>query len=704
MANSDDAILTNSNVSPTSSTVQTIYPNLLKKYSSFTYNISLQTTTTQNYNAMMLSTIPTFSPSLWTTILKSGGVGPVRAHRPPVAPTPNSTNTIDLTTAGTTYYFTRDLFIENLNFKTLLSNTQFSRSNNVVDIDFDIIEPYGMNFLEELFDFCFSPDGLNEHNLFEIPYMLIITFNGYKDDGSWELVSGATKYIPINILNITTKMNTTGAIYSIKAFPLSNLAYSEQNGRVRNGFSASGASLDDITEKIIVGLNLDQSNKTSQDTSNTNTTKLNYEYPDVYDIVYTKQNGVDIGSCELARQEDIALKDTPMGNPVSSDNQEINIDAAAQNIVSYQIFQQAISAGTAIQVDNGTVAFNAGSSISDCLLQLLINSTYVVNQVLDYRTKLTTLYQTLKSTNPVPTQQQITNAVNSLNGQLNWFKIQAQVLYGKYDNVRNTYSKNITYFIKPYTVFSSKTNTVPSSTPPDSQVVKEYEYIFTGKNTEITNFDIEFNTSYLTYAQNNIATKSLATGDNKPEQNLTNLAQIASAAGFQIQPTLFNSAITMVAAGSNQKQSSNTGEVGSAKSQAADIASSLYAPMELLQLNLSVMGDPDYIKQDEIFSPTLPSTDLSVIQKNLSGVKNGGILFDNGEVYVKLTFLIPQDYDLNTGLLIKPTITNSNLKRNIFSGLYRILMVENKFTNGQFTQNIQAVRANDPIILQKSTN
>ena len=100
----------------------TTYPNLLTKYSSFTYNIALQATTRSNYNLML--ELQKYDPSQWTTIIHSGGVGGTRAHRPETPPAgyiganANATvNSVNVTTqpAGTTQFFTSDLYIDDLN-------------------------------------------------------------------------------------------------------------------------------------------------------------------------------------------------------------------------------------------------------------------------------------------------------------------------------------------------------------------------------------------------------------------------------------------------------------------------------------------------------------------------------------------------------------------------------------------------------------
>jgi len=61
--------------------------------------------------------------------------------------------------------------------------------------------------------------------------------------------------------------------------------------------------------------------------------------------------------------------------------------------------------------------------------------------------------------------------------------------------------------------------------------------------------------------------------------------------------------------------------------------------------------------------------------------------FDNGEVVVQLDFKFPSDFDENEGLYKFNTEATPQ-----FSGLYRVLRVESRLENGQFTQNLTMAR------------
>jgi hypothetical protein len=148
--------------------------------------------------------------------------------------------------------------------------------------------------------------------------------------------------------------------------------------------------------------------------------------------------------------------------------------------------------------------------------------------------------------------------------------------------------------------------------------------------------------------------------------------------------------------------------------KATDLAATIYSPTDLMSVKLAVNGDPDYVKQDGLF---LNPEDGSILQPYaVAGAgKPGGILFNSGEIYMNLTFLIPHDLNQATGLVepLASTITPGQetgsvteaYRRNVFSGYYRVLVVTNKIHNAVFSQELECVRpnGNDDLTVQPAT-
>jgi hypothetical protein len=111
----------------------------------------------------------------------------------------------------------------------------------------------------------------------------------------------------------------------------------------------------------------------------------------------------------------------------------------------------------------------------------------------------------------------------------------------------------------------------------------------------------------------------------------------------------------------------------------------------MLNVKLKILGDPDYIKQDDVFyRPPLEGTNValtpSVDPRLLPN--NSSLKMDAGGLYVQLLFRVPTDIDESTGFMK----FEGSYKHSVFSGLYLIQKITNNFAHGQFIQELDMVR------------
>ena len=127
---------------------------------------------------------------------------------------------------------------------------------------------------------------------------------------------------------------------------------------------------------------------------------------------------------------------------------------------------------------------------------------------------------------------------------------------------------------------------------------------------------------------------------------------------------------------------------------AVDTEQSLYttAGADMLQAALKIIGDPMYIKQDDVFYPpdifgsTMGPTNTPSGDPRL--IANGSLRMDTREVYIQVNYKTPSDIDESTGLMKY----DNNYLQSLFSGMYRVLTVDSSFSGGQFVQSLQTVR------------
>jgi hypothetical protein len=121
----------------------------------------------------------------------------------------------------------------------------------------------------------------------------------------------------------------------------------------------------------------------------------------------------------------------------------------------------------------------------------------------------------------------------------------------------------------------------------------------------------------------------------------------------------------------------------------------------MLTVNMKIIGDPTLVKQDDLFinigeyyEPSRRSESSDGIKLDSSNLKdpslnNNSIVTDAGEVLAWVQVLMPPDIDENTGGL---RIGTSASSVNSFTGVYKIMEVQNEFSQGKFVQTLVLIR------------
>jgi hypothetical protein len=143
---------------------------------------------------------------------------------------------------------------------------------------------------------------------------------------------------------------------------------------------------------------------------------------------------------------------------------------------------------------------------------------------------------------------------------------------------------------------------------------------------------------------------------------------------------------------------------------AADVQQSIYttANGDMIQGSLRIIGDPQFIKQDDVFYPPFDVIDPISGKKGTPPatsdqrlIADGSLQMDNREVYVSVTFKTPNDVSEVTGLA---NFSSDFQQTSMFSGMYRVLTVKNTFSGGRFEQVLEIVRLPRQTSLEYNTN
>jgi hypothetical protein len=286
---------------------------------------------------------------------------------------------------------------------------------------------------------------------------------------------------------------------------------------------------------------------------------------------------------------------------------------------------------------------SAGMQIVQFIDQVMRNSEYITDQ------------QTVQVDDT--TQKTVTNK-NPATGQVAWYKVSVQATQLEYDPKRNDHAYRMKFVITPYAI-----NTMQSNFFPDSRfrgTHKRYNYWFTGNNTEILNFEQEYNNLY------RLIISGIGPQLNKPRptsdfRNRDKYRKIAL-------PTSENAA---------KGADGYTNEPGD---NAADF---LYSPTDQAKVKLRIVGDPAWMQQGEIASGVNSKT-FNFNPFNA----DGGINFDSQEVVFDISFNRPVDYDFNTGIM-DVNARNTQAGEPQENLTYTAIKCKNFFSRGRFEQELE---------------
>jgi hypothetical protein len=685
-------------------------PNVLDYYASYTYNISLHALTKDQFN--QLTEGEQYYPE---NVLiagagrrsSEGDNGKFKRHK----------------------YWQQDFYIDNFKMTSVIGHNAQNKGGNVITLDFDIAEPYGISLLDRL---ILTAKDLKVPNYLQIPYLLQIDFFGY-DQFEHEPSNTpiARRLFPIRILSVDITFDTKGALYKCKGVPYSHFAFESEitnlpiASRLQTVEDKSDYKLTDFfgtdEEQVrVLSQSLDVDKKTSD---------ARYEAALEAAIQSARLNGYnpEKGTKEYASLEQTARdsagyvtdnsgvrkKLTPpianangLGSILNSyykflaETEKFGKDANGHSIVPYTFafeFAEPISAANVLNqsfrdfaqtttktpdrnkeqteenIRNGTlqtgsnpglmVTFQKGTSVLKVIEQLVGVSDYILDQI-----------------NTDETEQAKKEKSKTL--PLNFYKISPKIVLGDYDKKRNDYAKNVTYYIQPCQTWGQRLPFGPQGAPVDADCVKDYNYLFTGKNKDIQNLSINFKSSYFTMYTGGATAKSKDQQRPESQDVAGDEEELALSDG-----SLFPARIIATNTTDREKLSSTNEKT----TKSGDIFNNIFTRQQadMLKVDMTIRGDPAFIQQEDftICSPqgrVLDDADPRMF-------KDGSLVVSNGQILVKLTFKFPDDIDTESGL----TAFNRELAKtggSVFSGIYRVLRIDNVFERGLFTQKLDMVR------------
>lgn len=672
---------TNTSVGSPPQVSQLSLPNPLSEYESYTYGLSLHLLSQTQYNNLIENPETSYIPN--NVLVASAGKYSNNFKR--------------------NENFREDFYFEDLSMKSVVNITTRNRNSNLIECSFTIIEPAGFTFINRLVS---ANQGIGSSNYLRQPYLLQIDFYTYKDG----VISGApipnlSKYIPIGLVSMKTRVSTKGTEYRIDAAPYNHQAFNQMHVVSPANFKIKAITVADmfgsgqVTSAITEAFAASQREQEKLDRANavlrTGGALAPEDAAELQQFVAAaKPTGTFqvSGFCDALNSWFVSLRDVNKKIVVTNEYRvEFFKDIGDSKIFTKGPLPNDVSAAAAggstsatvaaktaaraagglpvgqVSWDSGTFNIPMGMQIDKLIDYTVRNSEYIRNQLLDP--------DSIKSSAEPITLKTKTG------GPLRWYKIVPKIKIKQYDQFREQYAYQITFCVKPWTV-NSKYPYVSQGRA--SGYVKQYNWMYTGRNTEVIDLQLDFDMLYYQQLSGYAKEKAIgATGDQTITPTLS--SPVPPLVPDVLQPVAKNFVSfdyrTQITPGANPAASLAAGDIQ------RDLTTSSRGDM--INIQLKIIGDPHLIKQDDLFYAQNISPPVSQLTPNNS------LYYDGGELYVNVVFQSPVDYDDNTGLAI-PNL--GNYTYNLFNGIYKIITVDNSFRQGKFEQTLDLVRL--PVVVQ----
>jgi hypothetical protein len=674
-------------------------PNQLGQFSSYTYNISLHMLSKEDFNAMGSDPDKGWKPS--KTLI--GGAGRYGDQ--------NSGYFRDKN-------FEDDFYFDNFKMTTIIGSTAGNQGTNAVELSWTLIEPYGITLIDRLIDCCKDP-AVDGKNYLEAPYLIEINFYGYNDEGVPIHLIGQRKFIPIKLLSCGIKASIRGAEYSITAVPYAHSGFTESiaatpaNFEVtagtltefflntdENGTAAAAAAKENQRIESEKKKKEDDEKKDPNKTTNTRKTEKEKSSPTgeddsvpTYNVrsfvaaynawqerLVTNNNATDYNTINVVFDKAITGANNNEGGKIIAEQAQSSKQVAEKDPTNPKDRKNLIKAdaGKPTAQPNfktGKFPVNSGTSVVQVINTMMASSQYIRSQMVD------------------PTKD-LQEQANASDKPINWWKVTTSVKLRKFCTQTSKWYMDVTYNVIPYTVYNRTHPNAPKDLPTGWH--KEYFYLYTGKNTDIIDFQIEFDSAFYTAVNIDRGKVTAVAGPQPGKDQDENSEQIAKdkkpdrAAGSPIQPNRTEP----------KGDSPQTTATGNQRKDSKSMATASFAEQQnngggadQLSVNLKIFGDPQFIKQDEIYyNPNARRyAEAGTVPGDYVAGPDSSISMDAGEIHVLLSWRTPVDIDEETGGLRE----NSNYKVSKFSGIYRVLTVESTFSGGKFEQTLSCIRLPD---------
>lgn len=595
-----------------------------------------------------------------------------------------------------TFYGTPEYYINNFQMNCIIGTNEKTGNSNAIKFSFDIYEPHSMGLLLQSLQNAAVKAGYLDY-LQGAPYVLRMDIQGYNELGQI-IKSVKSKFFTLKLTSVKFSVNEGGSTYKVEAIPFNHQGFSDSINVTYNDLKIFGGKTGTVEEVLNSGEN------SLVAVLNRNERRLVQEgkigKPDQYSIQFPKLSSDWFSAAGNPPKNSRATKD-PNIEDTKSISKGVNVSTEVGTLPINELgganlgfdqlrggnplFKRAgdqIDSKTGVVRRNGMTIdpkqrafqFSQGQSLTAMINQIVLSSDYAKKAI---------------------TSRDKGGFGTTPEGYIKWFKLDVQIELLEYDPIVGDYAKKITYRVVPYyihqSIFSNPSSMPIGYTELMKKVVKEYNYIYTGQNSDVLKFDININNLFFSGVNPSPENEGATTSnqDQKASERLNKTTETGKGAAPGAQGAQAGRSRNKRDARLLEGYKGGSGDKTTEQNVAENFQRAFISgnSADLVTVDLEILGDPYWIVDSGL------SNYFSGAPSETSQVTNDGTMnFESGNVYVYLTFRTPADINEKTGLYDFSVAG----KESPFGGIYRVNMCENIFQDGVWKQKLKLLRMPGP--------
>lgn len=600
-----------------------------------------------------------------------------------------------------------EYYIDDLDIEAVVAPNPNTRVTLGTSITFNVVEPYSMgNFIQAIIGSA-AEAGYSSYST--APFCLRIDFNGWNLDGTTDAnFVQRPIFLPIKFVSMDFNVSGQGSRYAVKAVPMSESGLADDVNKIRTSIRANGTICHQVLET----------------NDNSLTAAINSQIEaleeagalapfDRYVICFPKtrtalvdalqSRTIDESAFTTSVEEQEAQR-TGAGanNPQLRASFNPNIVTIRQATETYAVLKS-FAENTSLMNEIGLSPLNEDTNAPGNTPEADANAVVNPETGLVDTTSVAAQPSTVTRDFQFNQGQQITSVIERMimqtryaaerstegarNGLNKWFKIDTQVFIDDgpaTESQTGRKPKVYVYSVVPYEVDEAVTM-APNARASNTRglreaAVKEYNYIYTGKNEDVLNFDINFNNAFLMTANSDFG----MTSGQDPNAGATASTQTNTDSGATAPPagdlTSSDEASPALSLDTSTAESSGT-HSNDVRRRIAEMFHERITNLtaDMVTADMEIMGDPYFLPQE--------TGNYVSQQSSRPGITDDGTMtYQQGPVICVVNFRTPFDYQIKGATMEMPQVVPQ------FSGLFQVWAVTNRFAAGKFTQTLKLIR------------